>query len=92
VNNPSISLDLTKAGVSNVVVCERRNFQGTETGPIGGDTEILVCLAGLMITLTLDQLADLGQQLAEGMLALPEKRQRDHAWWERNRARKAASA
>lgn len=81
-----ISLDLTDSGVGAVVVCERHNYQGTETGPITLDTEILVAIRGLHITLTLDQLTEFATELAKGMRNLPEQRKALHAYWSRKRA------
>lgn len=92
VNNPTISLDLTKSGIGSVVVCERNNYQGTETGPISGDTEILIGLAGLHIVLTFAQLTELVTAMSQGGVDLPEKRRRDYTYWSEVRARKAASA
>lgn len=92
VNNPMISLDLTKSGIGSVVVCERNNIRGTETGPIAGDTEILIGLAGLHITLTFAQLTELVTAMSQGGVELPEKRRRDYTYWSEVRARKAASA
>ena len=91
-NNPNISLDLTKSGIDKIVVCERRNYQGTETGPIAGDTEILIALPGLTITVTFDQLPELFNKLADGIASLPEKRSRDYVYWSEVRARQQASA
>lgn len=89
-NNPTITLDLTESGLGNVVICERLNFQGTQTGPIAGDTPILVAVNGLHIVATLDQLTDLAQVVSNGITKLPEARERSHDYWEAHRARQAA--
>lgn len=88
-NNPSISLDLTKSGIDSLVVCERHNYRGTAVGPISGDTEILVGINGLHITATLADLVKLAADLSHAITELPQRRQRDHEWWAAHAARKA---